>query len=82
MRKGWFGPRRIGWGVSPRSWEGWVVTAIFIAILAASMRWLRPALEQGTGWPPMTLGFAIVVGWLAIYCGVIWLAFERGENRR
>lgn len=81
MRKGWFGPKRIGWGVSPRSWEGWVVTAIFIAILAASMRWLRPALEQNTGWSPITLSFAIVAGWLAIYCGVIWLTYERGDNR-
>lgn len=81
MRNGWFGPKKIGWGVSPRSWQGWVVTAIFIAILAASMRWLRPYLEQNTGWPPMALGLAIVGGWLAVYLGVIWLTYDRSESR-
>jgi hypothetical protein len=26
-RKAWFGPRRMGWGLSPVSAEGWVVSA-------------------------------------------------------
>jgi hypothetical protein len=26
-RKAWFGPRRMGWGLSPVSAEGWAVTA-------------------------------------------------------
>jgi hypothetical protein len=26
-RKAWFGPRQLGWGLSPVSAEGWVVTA-------------------------------------------------------
>jgi hypothetical protein len=30
-RKAWFGPRRMGWGLSPVSPEGWAVTAIFLA---------------------------------------------------
>ena len=25
----WFGPKRYGWGWSPRSWQGWVVTIAF-----------------------------------------------------
>jgi hypothetical protein len=30
-RKAWFGPRRLGWGLSPVSPEGWTVTAVAIA---------------------------------------------------
>lgn len=30
-RKAWFGPRRLGWGLSPASAEGWVVTAVAVA---------------------------------------------------
>jgi hypothetical protein len=44
-RKAWFGPRRMGWGWSPVSPEGWPVTlvaivaAICVAILARHARW-------------------------------------------
>jgi hypothetical protein len=27
-RKAWFGPRRVGWGLSPVSAEGWLATAV------------------------------------------------------
>lgn len=81
MRKGWFGPRRIGWGVGPRSWEGWVVTVVFIGLVAASMRWLRPLLETRTGLPTPAVGLAIIAAWLAIYLSVIWLTFDRSDGR-
>jgi hypothetical protein len=29
----WFGKRRIGWGLTPISVQGWVVTLIFILIV-------------------------------------------------
>ena len=25
-KKRWFGPKYVGWGPAPKSWEGWVVT--------------------------------------------------------
>ena len=31
-QKAWFGPRRMGWGLSPVSVEGWVVTAAAAAV--------------------------------------------------
>jgi hypothetical protein len=30
-QKAWFGPRRMGWGLSPVSPEGWAVTAVALA---------------------------------------------------
>jgi hypothetical protein len=45
-RKAWFGPRRLGWGLSPVTAEGWavvvigVVTAVVLASIDRRTRWL------------------------------------------
>lgn len=36
-RKPWFGPKRFGFGISPQTWQGWVVVlvvALAIVVLA------------------------------------------------
>ena len=44
-RKAWFGPRQVGWGLSPISVEGWGVTAaaaaaaVGLAVADRSDRW-------------------------------------------
>lgn len=44
---GWFGRKRVGWGLRPTSWQGWLLTVVFIAALmtlgatlAASQPWI------------------------------------------
>lgn len=32
----WFGPKRIGWGWRPVSWEGWFVTVLIVAVVIAA----------------------------------------------
>jgi hypothetical protein len=29
MKKGWFGPKEIGYGVGPKTWQGWAATVAF-----------------------------------------------------
>lgn len=29
----WFGPRRLGWGWTPVSWEGWAALAILVGVV-------------------------------------------------
>lgn len=29
-RTRWFGPRRTGFGIGPRAWQGWAATAVLI----------------------------------------------------
>ena len=36
--KVWFGPRRMGWGLSPVSPEGWIVTALMVVASQALKR--------------------------------------------
>ena len=49
-RKAWFGPRRMGWGLSPMSAEGWAVTlvavvaAICVATLTRHVWWIALAV--------------------------------------
>ena len=31
----WFGPRRYGWGLKPASWQGWVLTGVYVAAVFA-----------------------------------------------
>jgi hypothetical protein len=29
-KRPWFGPKRFGWGYGPRTWQGYLVTAILV----------------------------------------------------
>lgn len=77
MGKGWFGPKTIGWGVSPKSWQGWVVTVALVVFIAISVRWLGPAISESTGIDRVLITPMISLAWLAIYCVVIWLTYEK-----
>ena len=80
MKPGWFGPKRIGWGVTPRSWQGWAVTLVLLAAFAAAMRWVRPAIAEATGLSlPMATG-CLVVAYLAIMAGVIALTYDGSKS--
>jgi len=32
-KKPWFGPRKLGWGFAPATWEGWVSMMILFVIV-------------------------------------------------
>ena len=32
-RRPWFGPKRIGYGLRPQTWQGWLVTMGFVAVV-------------------------------------------------
>jgi hypothetical protein len=37
-KNAWFGPKKyVGWGWSPRAWQGWAVTAAFVILVVASL---------------------------------------------
>ena len=80
MKPGWFGPKRIGIGASPRSWQGWVVTLVLLAVLAAAIGWARPVIAAAFGLPlPVATG-AIVVVWLTVFLGVIALTYDGSKD--
>jgi hypothetical protein len=40
-RRPWFGPKRIGWGLRPQTWQGWLATLLIIAALVLVGRLVR-----------------------------------------
>ncbi|HSS91425.1 MAG TPA: hypothetical protein VLL69_19090 [Streptosporangiaceae bacterium] len=32
-RRPWFGPNRIGFGLHPQTWQGWLITAVLVAVI-------------------------------------------------
>ena len=36
-RDPWFHDKRIGWGLSPASWQGWVATAVFVVVFVLTI---------------------------------------------
>lgn len=38
MGRPWFGPKRIGWGIRPQTWQGWVVTVVAVAVIVVIVR--------------------------------------------
>jgi hypothetical protein len=67
MKRGWFGPKRFGWGASPVSWEGWLATLVFaLAMVGAAVA----VGERPYGWMAQ-----IVV--LVVYLAVVVLTYRR-----
>jgi hypothetical protein len=41
MARPWFGPKRIGFGYRPQTWQGWLILLGGVAVLAAILLILR-----------------------------------------
>lgn len=61
----WFGPKTIGVGVGPRSWQGWLVTVIFLAAIVLS-RFVRPEFFGLTHWTRAAFIGVLGLGCLAL----------------
>jgi len=38
MPRPWFGQRRVGWGLRPISWQGWLLTVLYLLVAFAAAR--------------------------------------------
>jgi hypothetical protein len=70
----WFSAKRFGYGAGmPRSWQGWLVTAIYLAIV----------LGAGLGFPDKpVIGLSIVVPATALFLLVAWRTTKGGWRWR
>ena len=76
----WFPAKRHGWGWSyPRTWQGWVVIAIYVALVGAGI----PAIPAATR-PAVFIAYLLFLTVMLI--AVCWLKGEpprwRGGKRR
>lgn len=43
--KPWFGPKRIGWGISPKTWQGYLITIVGSLVLGLLVAGIVAALS-------------------------------------
>jgi hypothetical protein len=57
----WFAPKRYGWGATPNTWQGWVLTIGFVAILILLSRRFadRPVLLFAAA-APLVVVFVVI----------------------
>ena len=83
----WFVKRRFGWGLSPGTWQGWTVTAIFVvAGLFAIMLGFSPkfgALIHTIPLPAMGGVSIVIFGLITIAGARIWVdnKVDFGDSR-
>lgn len=68
----WFGPKRIGVGIRPTNWKGWVSLLIFAAVVAAVGVWFLPRHN--------VIGF--VIGTVAAIVVLLVIALAKCEPRQ
>lgn len=72
-RAPWFGPKRLGWGWRPLTWQGWLLSLLLVALLLGA-RW-----GLGTSMP----AFGAMTVILAVFAPIAWLTGGRpGSARR
>ena len=61
----WFGPKTVGYGIGPTSWQGWLVTVLVIAVAAgaALMMTRMPAVPR---WVSLAIMALDLVGFIGI----------------
>jgi membrane associated rhomboid family serine protease len=65
----WFRPKRYGYGATPTTWQGWLLTLGFVALLVAIMQ----ALEFGmAGTEAHLAGVAAAVVLAALFTLIAW----------
>lgn len=71
--KYWFPAKRYGWGWGiPGTWQGWVVLAAYVAVLAGAAHVLPPARDA------LTFSAVLVVATLAL----LLVCLRKGEPPR
>ncbi|HUK06225.1 MAG TPA: DUF3309 family protein [Stellaceae bacterium] len=80
MTKFWFKARHYGWGWTPASVEGWIVTVVLVLLLLASTVIFIRAVQSGAEPRLATLLFLVAT---ALISGVaVVIAFVTGEPPR
>ena len=70
----WFGPKTVGYGIGPRSWQGWLATVIFFAATLGSC-FVRPETLGLPHWARAAFIAILVLG----YFGLIGATYESDD---
>jgi len=69
---GWFGPKRYGYGIGPRGWQGWLATALLVGGGLLTAKFFNPGQ---VGLPPWTR--PAIAGALGLcFLAIVWLTYD------
>lgn len=69
----WFRRKIYGWGWMPATWQGWLVTAVYLVLLIAC------AMTLDEGSPPQEVAFMFVLPLVLLTGAFIRIAYRTGE---
>ena len=72
----WFRAKLFGWGWTPVSWQGWLVTIIYIALIVFFARTI-----DGNS-PPREVAFTFILPLILLTLTFIRIAYKYGEKPR
>jgi hypothetical protein len=76
----WFKQKRYGFGASPSSWQGWALTAAYVAVLLGLSAWLTDGANANESRTLVFLGLTAVV--TILFLGIVWRTTEGGWRWR
>lgn len=71
----WFTYRSMGWGIAPRTWQGWVYVGAFIALVVTLTQLPLPE-------PVKVRLVWLVTGLFVVDCLIIWTQLGRQHDER
>ncbi len=74
----WFVPKRFGWGLTPVTWQGWVYTGIWAAVLSLPF----VALLLTKGWVEAVVWMVVMMVLLVVDVKFILAAMKRQEEEK
>jgi hypothetical protein len=61
----WFGPKLFGYGVGPKSWQGWAASAVVLGIALGS-RYVSPQDFGMAEWVKPAVLTAVILGYIVL----------------
>lgn len=72
----WFKRKLYGWGWTPVTWQGWLMTAVYVGLVTAS------ALTIDENSPPQEVAFTFILPAVLLTIAFIRIAYKKGESPR
>jgi hypothetical protein len=64
----WFRPKHYGYGATPNTWQGWLMTLAFVGLLAGILEFVGPAR-------PLAIAAAVILAVL-----FIWITWKKTDG--
>lgn len=72
----WFKRKLYGWGWIPATWQGWLVTAVYISVALL----LASTIDDDS--PPQEIGFMFALPFVLLTVTFIRIVYKKGEKPR